>query len=768
MIHELLLSLSGHPSPLFSSTSKGRAEDGPLHSLLAPAELALLQSLADNLGNKHRDTRDTASSILSTHTSIICKAVSTAIISTQLAEFQRRILEVEKDILQKSPAIVGAYNTVPLSAIVGAFNGWDRRLAWLWDLVQYMKNPRAAPSANEREASCTAADVIQWLRDASHTGYPDLAQMAVDLLRVAEMAWLKQISAWILYGRHPGAADFFIIQETIRIGEPKAVPAYSIRRDLVPGFVTQSTANSILFIGKSLNHIRERQFSILDGTSIMTAPGLALLPNHLAQLSTLQSPISSASFSATISKIRLSLSQKALQKLLPMSKVIEILHVLKDFFLLERGEFALALIAAADDRLTSRNPADRTKQKTTNDLASLTIKEGEVHTVLARTWTTLESLQSPYDDYVDDEMDRARELIRLSIKTLNTGSQASQDTQLEQRASTATFDDLLLPSSTVLRFDVPSPHDLFLTPADVEVYSRIHAYLLAIRRAHLRLSKLFLLSALRRDHPSPKSASESDYHDSMDALSQARQRANTRTRVMRPVWATIGSAAFFLAELGEYLQGEVVRSSWATFYSWLVPPITPEAKLNNSNVLSSSLYPGSSHVASRPSSSRASNDEVSCGLHDPESLSEAHRSYLTSLEHSLLYDNAPFTSLLRRLLTTIDHMHALMQQLDTVQQRLDVELENAQGASSHYGREEKTLLSDLQSSRIKVADGVQGLVDALRKIDNTRADGRTRHTAPGMAEKDFVPWFGGGVDRLLLKFDYGNVEGLIPQQFDGS
>ena len=125
MLHELLLSLSGHPSPLLD-----RSSDIPenLRSLVSPAELALLESLARDLGEKHKSIRDDANAISSSHPSTACRAVASAIISAHLAAFQKRILEVERDILKENASLVGAYNIVPLSAIGRIFRGMGQKI----------------------------------------------------------------------------------------------------------------------------------------------------------------------------------------------------------------------------------------------------------------------------------------------------------------------------------------------------------------------------------------------------------------------------------------------------------------------------------------------------------------------------------------------------------------------------------------------------------------------------------------------------------------
>lgn len=756
MLHEILLALcSGGPSPLlYPHSGKAGAGHGLLQSFLSPAEQALLQSLAHNLGERNRNIREHASAISSSHPSTICRAVSTAIISTYLAEFQRKILEVEQDILREDASIVGAHNIVPLSAIVGAFDGWSRKLEWLWQLVQYIRTPPPGEAQHTRSSqeSCTAAELIGHLRESTHTGYPDIEAISLDLVKVAETAWLKQISAWVLYGRHPayGAGDFLITRQN----QTGLQWDYGLQDSLVPCFVTPHTANSILFIGRSLNHIRERQSSITDGFSKATAPELALIPNHLTHLSSLEFPLSSSSFSAAIGAIRLSLSQNALQKLLPLIKVVEMLQLLKDFFLLERGEFAVALLTAADERLVSRNKAEKPKQNLVNELASMTIKEGEVSAVLARTWTALTSYQSLDDEDVDEELDQARELIRLSIKTM--------DADHTSKSLLASFNDLLLPASTVLTLRVPSPLDLFLSASDVDTYSHIHAYLLSIRRAHLRLSKLFLLSVLRRDHPSPKAPTSLDHHHAFEVLTQMRTRAGCRARILRPIWATIASAAFFLAELGEFFQGEVVKSSWSIFHRWLVPTLTHELRSVNDSFMSSIGTSGRPR-SPRPESSQSVPEAEMKSFHDPETLTQAHQCYLASLKKALLLHDPTFTTALRKLMTSIDHMSALMQRLNTIQQSLDSDTQNEVSiATNHLAAEEKRLVVDLKASRSKVASGVQALIEALRAIDTASAAARGYQGDQRLMQHNggFVPWTGGGVDRLLLKLDYGNVQNV--------
>lgn len=223
MLHEILLSLSGHPSPLLrtaaatashGSNNNAGASD-PTSDLITPPERELLAGIA-HLSDLHVKLLSFSAQIAASHPSTICRAVATAIDGTHLAAFQRKVLEVEEGILRKDAGLVGAYNMVPLAAIVVEFEGWTRRLEWLWEMVEFMLS-KGRVDEGKQEAACTGARVINRLRAELQTGYQDIEETARNLVRVAETAWVKQVSSWILYGRLPGfgAEDFFIQKSEI-------------------------------------------------------------------------------------------------------------------------------------------------------------------------------------------------------------------------------------------------------------------------------------------------------------------------------------------------------------------------------------------------------------------------------------------------------------------------------------------------------------------------------------------------------------------------
>lgn len=74
MLHEILLSLSGHPSPLASCGSLGPEA----LAALAPPERQLLASVA-HLSRVHRHLIALAARLASSHPSAVCRAVASVI-----------------------------------------------------------------------------------------------------------------------------------------------------------------------------------------------------------------------------------------------------------------------------------------------------------------------------------------------------------------------------------------------------------------------------------------------------------------------------------------------------------------------------------------------------------------------------------------------------------------------------------------------------------------------------------------------------------------
>ncbi|KAJ5755019.1 hypothetical protein N7533_004562 [Penicillium manginii] len=741
MLHEILLSLSGQPSPLLGSPQVEDAIPQDDLALLSPPEKALLGSIA-RLSELHAKLRSHTSLISSSHRSVICRSVSTTIVATHLGEFQKKILQVEKAILSGDSGYVGGYGIVPLSTIVGEFTPWTRRLEWLWEITKFIQ-PETRYSGHRY--GCSGAALINHLRDGLQTGYLDIKDMAVQLVTAAETAWMKQLSMWLLYGKLPmyGKEDFFIQEESNREQDDAQ---FNIQMDLLPGFVSEQTAGSILFIGKSLNHIR-------------------------AKRKTPQWNINCADC------IRLSLSQSTLSKLLPLPKILEMLTLLNDFLLLGRGEFAVALVAHADSRIEeSRRRSALAQIQQPGSLDNFLIREGDVVTSLAHAWAELFSLQKE-EDPADEGLELARELLRLSINDGKNGraTTPSHSSNTIPEISSVSFENLLFPTPTSLTAQVRAPLDLFLSSSDIAIYSKIHSYLLGIRRAQIRLGDLWKRTTLRRTHGSARMPPRNNNAFLQNKQRQNRERTNARTQQMRPIWATASACLFVLSEIGSFFQGEVVHESWQHLREWIEKDnAIPTSALNSRPGTATSFKAqrmSQTTPADRPSSRPSSRPgTASMGRHDPEALTVAHRRHLASVIQSLFLTDVPFTSVLRTLLTSVDRFVALTIRLDTIQRNMDLETdEGVVDALVDYAQEEREVWQELRETRKDVKTGIQELVATLRDIDERRSGSdypaSSGTTGPriwpdgitGPSFSHYQPRKPAGVDRLLMKLDFGSL-----------
>ncbi|CAD0090407.1 unnamed protein product [Aureobasidium vineae] len=701
MLHEVLLALSGHPSPLFPATAPpGRSSDAFVDKdfpLLSSSEAALLATVG-KLASLHRQIRDHANRIVSQHPSTICRAVAASLLQVHLARFREKILDVERQILTKDAAIVGAYNIVPLSAVVGAFDEWNRRMDWYWSLACFIQ-----PLDTIKSDQATGAGLIDHLRSELQTGFPDIGTAATELSCVADKAWLKQVSVWLLYGLLPsqGVEDFFVsVQESA-----EGPPSYALRRELLPKLVSQQTGSSLLFIGKSLHQVKQHTQGSSASQILHGSEDAALLNAHIQLLSSLSFPLISAAFSTTISSIRSSLSQKVLQRLLPPDEIKLVLSVFRQILLLDRGEFAVFLISEAAERLDARRVEHGRylQEPSSRDLRGVMMKEGEVNESLSRTWKALTSLQT--EDLEDDVLEFARENMRLEIDTRRAATRpsTSDGTALDAaNLSSTTFNDLLFPVTTILTMQICSPLDLFVSRADMDRYSALNAYLLSLRRAHMRLSNLWRESGSRRAAANPARLS-----------AEAKRVAHARSISQRKVWATCSAAVFLLSETTAYFEGELITSSWDTFYSW-----------------------------------------ATAQHHDPETLGRAHRSFLAALSYVILLTDTVYTRSLRDLLTHIDALVALFGRLQRLQQTSSLGL----GGTDFLDDEEGEVARELDRSRKRVDTALKDVVARLRQLDHERL-GAARYLQLDTQDTGFEVWRGGGVDRLLMKLDFGRMTG---------
>ncbi|KAI5849180.1 gamma-tubulin complex component protein [Tricharina praecox] len=725
MLHELFLLLSGNPSPLL--TANGLLKSFPL---VSPSERALLDNFS-NLGHLHISLRRACSSITTSHPSTIARAVASGIETHHLQRFRTRILAVEESILKRQTGIVDGYDIVSLAKVMSGFDGWDRILRYLSDLVEAI-----APSKEKDGVHMSGAEIINRLRKDIYTGYPSLEEASLHLLEIAETAWLREISTWVLYGRLPSSStygssspstDFFItevegdvVQNPGGEEEMGVLKEYTINKRLLPGFVTAQTASSIVFIGRALSMIRLRGglAATNESTAAVASPEMTLLPMHLTFLQSLKSPLTPQKLTNAIAAIRLSLSRHTLQTLLPAEKVLDAIHVLREFFLLGRGEFALNLIEQSSERVRNRWRRPGALKAPTGGVL---IKEGEVSAILTRTWGVLSSLQG--EEVIDERLDTARDLLFLSLyqPPASTPGKKSGDS----------FKDILVGVPISLNFHLSWPLELFLQPTDLEDYDSIFAYLIAVRKAQMRLQSLWQ----GRRQPVQTHVTKEE-RISRKAVFREREAKE------RKIWATASVTIFFLETLVSYWQGEVIESAFKSLVDIVSPP---QATADDDDEDEGDIWRHTSTMLS--SSSRPSIDEATLQdidhdqkQQDPESLMRAHYAYLVSIRRNLFMEDIVFAPLIKNLLQQCDVMAGGIERLRHRYTIQDLDVQNL-------------MMGDEESARQAVLERCRGVTALLKQLM-----GRLHRIDEEREEWDDGRGEGAKVDRLLMRMDLGNLD----------
>ncbi|KZZ91568.1 Spc97/Spc98 [Ascosphaera apis ARSEF 7405] len=455
MLHEILLALSGHPSPLFTATpaqhhpitSNTHPSDNHNHndnhdqssssttagrhsldlSLLTPPEQSLLSSLS-HLAELHSLLRKYSSRISTTHPSPTCRAIASAILHTHLSAFQSHILSVEEAILSSDARYVAADGIVPLSAIQADFMPWSRRLGWLWGVIKVLLGEGIGNNGGVK-GKCSAKQALDYLRKERATGFRDIEHICLQLLSTAEKAWSRGLAMWVVYGEIPdsnlGKEDFFIREVTVAVNDGQdgkerggggiGEKYFEIKEELLPDFITPDTAASILFIGKSINALKTFSSSSSLSSLSSSSSTMMMTTTSTLPLSSLPSPISATDLTTAISSIRRSLlSQSPLLHLLPLPAILDVLFLVHDYLLLGRGEFAVTLVRFADELLKDRHMkvdqrglkekgedahahADDDGEDNVKKGVEMNVRRGEVEQLLARTWAEMYALQGGDD-----------------------------------------------------------------------------------------------------------------------------------------------------------------------------------------------------------------------------------------------------------------------------------------------------------------------------------------------------------------------------------
>ena len=524
MLHEILLSLSGIQSPIWDRLDgqDDLSEGSTILAYTSPTEKVMLGTLK-HLADLHSQVRAATNECSRSNPSPACRAISARIRSKHLKAFTSKIIAVESSILCEDSQYVGAYKAVSLSTIVTEFEPWKRLLSWMLKIMTHVQS-----------CDCNTAKLINLLDAESHTGYNDVLRLALDLLQVAQEAWIQALMPWILYGQLPpfGKDDFMI--EKKEDDEARFV----LRAQCVPNYVPTSASNDILAIGEALDQLNSKT---IDQASTKICN--AVLPYSLGLLQAIVFPLSSHALEEMVRNINDRISDVALSQLLSIEVIDEFLSVTNQFVLLQDGEFSATLIREADKVVSTHQSQTLTISKPVRKagrLDGLVLGENEISAILDHTWSEL--LLQASEEKIDDKL-RARATSWLRFES--TSKQLPISTILP------------VPACTSIRLPKDSGLHMFIKKVDITRYQQINSYLLSLHRAQAQLHKLWQMPLCRRTAiPRP-----SRYGPKSNVESQ-RVQQNLRQKSLRSSWACASQCLFFLSELHNHIHGEILHNIW--------------------------------------------------------------------------------------------------------------------------------------------------------------------------------------------------------------
>lgn len=258
---------------------------------------------------------------------------------------------------------------------------------------------------------------------------------------------------------------------------------------------------------------------------------------------------------------------------------------------------------------------------------------------------------------------------------------------------------------------------------------------------------------------------------------------------MRRIWAACAEALFFLSELGEYFEGEVVRGSWDVLREWIVRGVPQNGDENDgSNPLPHSQPSGQPKSSSTPTNlstslqaltlsttspsnpTRTVSPSSSSHPHDPSALSTAHTLFLHHLTHALLLTSPLFPPHLRTLLRLTDALVAHIGRLQRAHRALDLQDEDGvEDVLVDHAAEERAAWQAVEQAAGEVGRCLETLRGVLRQVGEGRhwdGEGDEETDAIGGVDADveaekgaFRPWTGAGVERVLMRLEFARGGG---------
>ncbi|KAI0235900.1 Gamma-tubulin complex component 4 [Lamellibrachia satsuma] len=538
MLHELILALSGYNGSVFVKNANNEIQVISDLPFIHPTEVALLNRLcrlATHYScfatfikqNSHSPRKAGISTGLrGLYVMSLCQGLDSA-----LAPYRQTLLQVERQLLA-DPHLTVAY-------VQSALEEYQLLFPALSQLLDQIETHKAH-----------GCQILEFINRAANCGIPVVKKTLFQIQHVCHKVLYKQLTAWMLHGLLlDDYTEMFIhkVQKVLTVQpEPEdddlglggvtgrqmqqiqlssdmtvnhsIGERFALRADMLPTYIPTKVAQKILFVGESVEMFEKIE---IDGRqqkhqgSVIKNKETEFAKN-LLQLSQ-QPQFNLRHFETVIDEIRSYVAEQLWKLSVEEADLIGHLHLLKDFFLLGRGELFLAFIDQAHGML--RAPPTVTTQHDVNMAF-----QHAARNVLFEDESLLQKFQ-------------------FTVKTQqHKRTTAADSSKTGEHSATNTGESGWAVLN--LTYAIEWPLHILFTPGVLERYNTVFRFLLYVKRVQLELQQCWATQMRRRHLRATKGEHHNEHHNSTQ-------------------WLLRNHMAFLVDNLQYYLQVDVIESQFS-------------------------------------------------------------------------------------------------------------------------------------------------------------------------------------------------------------
>ncbi|XP_029310447.1 gamma-tubulin complex component 4 [Cottoperca gobio] len=504
MIHELLLALSGYPGTIFTWNKRTGLQVSQDLPFLHPSETSVLNRLSklgsdyirftefieQHTGHVHQQEHHTNQPNQTGLHGFYLRAFCTGLDSI-LQPYRQALLDLEQEFLGDPHLTISHVN-------------------YKLDQFQLLFPSVMVVVESIRSQKIHGCQILETVYKHSCGGLPPVRMALEKILAVCHGVMYKQLAAWMLHGLLLDQSEEFFVKQgpsaggaaanqeeeeedlglgglsgkqlrelqDLRLVEEENMLApslqqFSLRTEMLPSYIPIRVAEKILFVGESVqmfenhNHSPSRAGSILKHQEDLFAAELHRLK---------QQPLFSlVDFENVIDRIRGTVAEHLWTLMVEESDLLEQLKIIKDFYLLGRGELYQVFIDLAQHML--KTPPTAVTEHDVN-----VAFQQAAHKVLLDDDNLLPLLHLTVDYQGKDSKEATGP---------RDGATPPQDTSPREVPPTGW-------AALGLTYKVQWPLHILFTPAILEKYNVVFRYLLSVRRVQSQLQHCWALQMQRK------------------------------------------------------------------------------------------------------------------------------------------------------------------------------------------------------------------------------------------------------------------------------